>query len=72
MNETAENETDLSLKAGDNGAISSSATHPNDASTYTNGMAPLARKGVPRHVRSVGEVSKISVVISRKFMGCLK
>ena len=30
MNDTAKNEEDLSLKAGNNGAISSTATHSND------------------------------------------
>ena len=44
MNDTAENEEDVSLKAGNNGAISSTATHSNDASTYTNGMAPHRKK----------------------------
>ena len=73
MNDTAENNEDLSLKAGNNDAISSSATHSNDASTYMTGMAPHRKKrnsktckkcgrsvqNLSRHLEEVHRMSKM-------------
>ena len=69
MNDTAENEGDLSLKAGNNGAISSTVT--NEAST--NSMAPHRKKrssktckkcgrsvqNLSRHLKEVHGMSKM-------------